>query len=76
VPIEARPAIPSAEERHAERAAERAAKDQRRVLKKHAEKVESAMGVAERILKRAGKEVAMRKRLIDERVAAAAEGGQ
>ncbi|KAL2263315.1 hypothetical protein VTK26DRAFT_7298 [Humicola hyalothermophila] len=64
VPIEARPPIPTEEERHAQRAAERAAKDRRRALRREVERVEASLGVAERILRQARKEIALRTRLM------------
>ncbi|KAL2170396.1 hypothetical protein VTG60DRAFT_4882 [Thermothelomyces hinnuleus] len=64
VPIEDRPPIPTEEERHAERAARRAAKEQRRSIKKMAEQVEKQLGITEIILRRARKEFALRARLL------------
>lgn len=63
VPIEGRAPIPTEEARHAERAAERAAKDERRAFKKMAERVEKQMLIAERLAKSAGKQLALRARL-------------
>ncbi|KAK1753471.1 hypothetical protein QBC47DRAFT_386473 [Echria macrotheca] len=64
VPIEERPPIPTEEERLAERAAERLAKDERRARKKAAEAAESALERAERMLSKARKEVAARERMM------------
>ncbi|KAL2024819.1 hypothetical protein VTK56DRAFT_5640 [Thermocarpiscus australiensis] len=74
VPIDARPPIPSEEARHAERAAQRAAKVERREFKRLVERTEAALGVAERILKQARKEFAMRCRILGISVGGGAEG--
>ncbi|KAL2137959.1 hypothetical protein VTI28DRAFT_7760 [Corynascus sepedonium] len=79
VPLGDRPPVPTEEERHAERAARRAAKDERRSVKKLADRVEEHLGVAETILRRARKEFALRARLMganDAAAAATAEGAQ
>lgn len=75
MPIDARAPIPTEEERHAERDAKRADKDERRALKKQIDKVEDSLGVAERILKRARKEVALRSRLMGVAAAVPGSGG-
>ncbi|KAH6844895.1 hypothetical protein B0I37DRAFT_378612 [Chaetomium sp. MPI-CAGE-AT-0009] len=64
VPIDAREPIPTEEERHAERAAQAVAKEERRRISKMADKVEKEMGVAELILRKARKEFALRTRLM------------
>ncbi|KAK4156415.1 hypothetical protein C8A00DRAFT_12646 [Chaetomidium leptoderma] len=64
VPIESREPIPSEAERHAERDALRLAKDQRRVVKKLADKAEAKMGVVETMIRRTRKEIALRGRLM------------
>jgi small subunit ribosomal protein S17 len=72
VPIEGRPPIPTEEERYAEKDAKRAAKDERRSMKRMAERVEAQLGVAEMLLRRARKEFALRARLMGVSV----DGGQ
>lgn len=75
IPIEARPPIPTEEERHAERAARRAAKEQRRSIRKLAEQVETQLGITEIVLRKAKKEFALRARLLGvENVASSSEG--
>jgi small subunit ribosomal protein S17 len=63
VPIDGRTAIPTAEARHAEREAARKAKDDRRMVTKLAERAEAQMGVAEAVLRRVRKELAVKGRL-------------
>lgn len=72
VPIEGRPPIPTEEELYAEKDADRAAKDERRSMKKMAERVEAQLGVAEMLLRRARKEFALRARLMG----VSGDGGQ
>ncbi|KAK4237214.1 hypothetical protein C8A03DRAFT_16222 [Achaetomium macrosporum] len=72
VPIEGRPPVPTEEERYAEKDAKRAAKYERRSVKKMAERVESQLSVAEMLLRRARKEFALRARLMGVSV----DGGQ
>jgi small subunit ribosomal protein S17 len=64
VPIEGRAPIPTEEERHAEREADRLAKLQRRGINKMVERAEKQLGVAELILRKARKELALRTRLM------------
>ncbi|KAL2163675.1 hypothetical protein VTH06DRAFT_5733 [Thermothelomyces fergusii] len=71
VPIEDRPPIPTEEERHAERAARRAAKEQRRSIRKMAEEVQKQLSITEIILRKAKKEFALRARLLGVGTAAA-----
>lgn len=74
VPIEGRAPIPTEEARHAERAVQRAAKDERRAIKKMTERVEKQMVIAERLMKSAGKQLALRARLAEGSGAGAGAG--
>lgn len=75
VPIEVRPPIPTEEERYAELEADRLAKLERRGINKLAERAEKQVGLAELILRKARKEVALRTRLMGIGAAEGKEGG-
>ncbi|KAL2268155.1 hypothetical protein VTJ83DRAFT_3001 [Remersonia thermophila] len=64
IPIEERPPIPSEEDRIAKRETDRAAKAERRKFRKVAEKAERKIGIAERVLRKARREFALRARLL------------
>ncbi|KAL2135688.1 hypothetical protein VTI74DRAFT_7369 [Chaetomium olivicolor] len=79
VPIEGRPPVPTEAERLAEKEADRTAKQARRAVKHAAELAEKRVGEAEATIRRARRELALRKRLMgisEERVEAASAGAQ
>jgi small subunit ribosomal protein S17 len=76
VPIEARPPVPTEEERHADKEAKREAKEKMRAVKKTIQSVEHQIGLAETLLKRTRKQFALHARLMGVNVEAGAGAGE
>ncbi|KAK3384753.1 hypothetical protein B0H63DRAFT_471452 [Podospora didyma] len=64
VPVSARPPVPTEEQRLAYEAAWREAKDIRRAIKTHSEMADEALERAERMARKAQKEIALRARIL------------